>query len=490
MAPRTSALLQIVADSGIAPLRTIGQGNQQPRALRSLARIIDAGLCHRCGTCIGICPTGVLGRSADEYPAVVNYSACTDCDLCVKTCPGDEFNVQEQQMGLFGRTTTETDTHGVFEEGVVSYATDPKIRERSTSGGLITAMLLDMLRNKEIDGALVIVSDDKELWRGKPIIARSEDEILGAMKSKYAISPTNSALSEIRELPGRYALVGLPCQIHGFRKAAELDARLKERVVLTFGLFCHAAIEHEGMRTVYDSLGPIKSRVRRFISRIGKHPGTPHVELDDGSLVPVYFPNAKGYRPSSIEVINILYRLFTPERCLTCFDATSEFADIAVGDPWMAPPDKSVDFYQGWSYALIRTKVGQAAYQKSLERGAFKSHTLTRREALACNSLMSNEKRWRAFRVIETLKRQGRAVPSYFGFEHRFPRHSGKQFVETELHMLSHVFCYLPSLRVPVLRFFLGPVGYWLFYLNSLRRRLRNFVRDTKERVRRSIWGR
>lgn len=486
-----SALLQIIQDhQPPKPLVALGDSTNQPRALRSLARIIESGLCHRCGTCIGICPTGVLGRSSEEYPIVTNFSACTDCDLCVKTCPGDEFEVVEFQRNLFGQELSETNTHGVFKEGVLAYAVDPKIREGSTSGGLITGMLLDLLASREIDGALLIVSDDKELWKGRPIIARTPDEIRSAMKSKYAISPTNAALAEIKEIPGRYALVGLPCQIHGFRKAAELDSRLKERVVLTFGLFCHAAIEHEGMRTVYESLGELRGRVKKFVSRIGKHPGTPYVELDDGSLVPVYFPKARGYRPTSIEVINVLYRLFTPERCLTCFDATSEFADIAVGDPWMAPPDKSVNFYEGWSFALVRTAAGQQAFQRSVDRGAIVSHSLTTRETLACNSIMATEKRWRSFRVIETLKRQGRSVPSYFGFEHRFPRHSGRQFIETELHMLSHVFCYLPQYRKVVLKFFLGPLGYGLFYLNSLRRALRNLIRDSKESLRRRLWGR
>ncbi|MCB0320507.1 MAG: 4Fe-4S binding protein, partial [Bdellovibrionales bacterium] len=49
--------------------------SEQPRALRTLSRIIDGGLCHRCGSCVGICPTGVLALDSEEFPSVKALSA-------------------------------------------------------------------------------------------------------------------------------------------------------------------------------------------------------------------------------------------------------------------------------------------------------------------------------------------------------------------------------------------------------------------------------
>jgi coenzyme F420 hydrogenase subunit beta len=331
------------------------------------------------------------------------------------------------------------------------------------------------------------VSDDKVLWKGRPIIARTRGELLDSMKSKYAIAPTNSVFSEIRELPGRYALVGLPCQIHGFIKAAALDDRIRERVVLTIGLFCHAAIEHDAYGVLWDSLGTRGTQAKRFISRIGKHPGTPYIEQRDGSLHPVYFGDAKGYRPTSIEMINILYRLFTPRRCLSCFDATGEFADIAVGDPWMAPPENDVDFYDGWSFALVRSERASAMVDRLAAHGGISVVEVTRAEAQACNKLMAGEKRWRAFRVIETLRRQGRPIPEY---RMDSPRHSFGHFVKTEIHMLTHLFCFVPKYRSAVLRFMLSKGGYRLLWVNHKRRAFRFWRRDTWARISRALWGR
>ena len=464
--------------------------SEQPRALRSLAKIVDGGLCHRCGSCIGICPTGVLGLSSEEYPEVQNLSACTDCDLCVKVCPGDEFNYRKAYEEFTGTSPNLKNTHGYFEKAVIAHTNDSALRENSTSGGLITAILLDLLESKKIDGAVVIASDEEHLWKGKPIVARTKEDILKATKSKYAISPTNSVFSEILNQPGRYALVGLPCQLHGFHKAAKLDKRLDERVVLTLGLFCHAAIEHEAFRIIWESLGEKASRAKRFVSRIGKHPGAPHIELDDGTLHPVYFGDKRGYKPSSMEVINILYRLYTPERCLTCFDALAEFADISVGDPWMAPPDDDVDFYKGWSFALLRSERGVEAFNDIASAGGITYKDLTNKEAHSCNTHMATEKRWRSFRVIETHRRQGKPIPSYGDPTEHLPRHNGLQFLGTEINMLTHIFCFLPRQRARLLKFFLGSGGYYLFWLNNKRRTLKFWFRDTFALIKRKLLGR
>lgn len=457
-----------------------------PRALKSLAKIIEEDLCHRCGSCVGICPTGVLGLDEEEYPRVKNLAACTDCDLCVKVCPGDEFPHDSLSQQLYGYIPDHQDTHGHFEGAYLTHATDPHIRASGTSGGVVTALLMYLLEQNIIDGALVVGSDEQEKWKGKPQIVRTPEEIFASIKSKYAISPTNIGFEEIREVPGRYAIVGLPCQIHGFHNAARLDRRLKDRVILTIGLFCHAAIEHEPMSMLWERLGDTRQQVKRFISRVGKHPGTPHLELEDGTLQPLYFPEANGYRPSSMEILNFFYRLYTPARCLTCYDGTAEFADIAVGDPWLPRPANSISFRDGYSFVLARSSRGVAALRTARRAGILEWQKLDPEIARTCNSMMSEEKRWRAFRVIETYRRQGKAVPTY-GFS--IPRPTGKQFILTELNILSHMLCFMKRGRRKVFRFLFTPMGYRVLWLNHHRREFRVVRQNFFARVMRKIRG-
>ncbi len=457
-----------------------------PRALRTLAHIIDNDLCHRCGSCVGICPTDVLAVDDEEYPVVKNLGACTDCDLCVKVCPGDEFDAVSVAKQMFGEFPDPKDMHGHFKAAYLAYATDPQVRERSTSGGLVTALLLSLLRRGIIDGAVVIGSHETELWKGVPIIARTEDAIREATKAKYAISPTNVVFKEIREIPGSYAVVGLPCQIHGFHNAARLDKRLKERVKVTIGLFCHAAIEHEPMKKIWADTGQHGQAASKFISRYGKHSGTPHLEFPDGSVRPVYFPNAKSFRPSSMEIINVLYRLYTPPRCLTCYDATSEFADIAVGDPWMPRPSDKINFFDGYTFTFARTECGDKLLQDASEAGDLELIGLRRKTAKTANIAMGVEKRHRAFRLIETRRRQGYAVPFY---NFKIPRATGKEFVLTELNILSHIFCFVRPGRKAVMRLLFSPIGYGLLWLNHFRRVFRDWRRNSVAKAKRKLGG-
>ncbi len=450
----------------------------QPRALKTLARIVDGDLCHRCGSCVGICPTKVLSVSNEGFPEVENLSSCTDCDLCVQVCPGDEFSVPSLAKQLFEHVPELSDMHGHFEQAYLSYAQKHGIRENSTSGGAVTGLLISLLENKEIDGAVLVASDPETQWKGKPILARTKEEILSTMKSKYAIAPTNAVLDEVINTKGKYAVVGLPCQIHGLLKAKELNRKIKDRIVLTIGLFCHAAVEHDPMNEIWKGIDEkIKSRSKKFISRVGKHPGTPHLELDDGSTYPVYFPHAQKYRPNSMEILNILYRLYTPPRCMTCYDSTAEFADIAIGDPWMSPPDKSINFSEGYSFVLGRTKEGVKALELANQREDLKLVTLSPEHAKSSNTMMGTEKRGRAFRIIETRRRQGLPVPEY-GIE--IPKSKGKEFVLTEANIFTHFFCFLnwPKVKIGILKLFFSKFGYSLLWLNNKKRRFRDWRRD------------
>ncbi len=463
----------------VKPLRWgMKEAAEPPRALKALAKIVDGDLCHRCGSCVGICPTDVLGVDNSEYPVVKNLSACTDCDLCVKVCPGDKFDVEDVAKQMFGEVPDLSDMHGHIKGAYLSYSKDNEIRKKSTSGGLVTGLLISLLEQNVIDGAVVIAADPVEPWKGVPRIARSREEILAATKSKYAIAPTNIVLEEIRKKPGRYAAVGLPCQIHGFHKASKINPLIKERLVLTIGLFCHAAVEHEPMEMIWDNIDENKKDVEKFISRVGKHPGTPHLKLKDKSLQPVYFPKAKGYRPSSMEVINILYRLYTPARCLTCYDSTSEFADIAVGDPWMKSPSEDIDFQEGYSFTISRTDKGEEILQKVRETGDIHLSPLSKKHAQTSNTLMGEEKRWRAFRVIESRKRQGFPIPDY-GIE--IPKPTGKQLILTELNLLSHLFCFIKVGRKTILKLTFSKLGYFLLWLNNKKRNFRDWRRDSKK---------
>ena len=150
----------------------------------------------------------------------------------MKVCPGHEVDFKGLNLEIFGKEPEDI-LIGNYLNCYVGHATDYDIRYNSASGGLVTALLIFALEEGLIDGALVTrMKKDKPL-EPEPFIARTREEIIEARGSKYCPVPANVALREILEANEgeRFAVVGLPCHIHGMRRAQRVDARLKERVV-------------------------------------------------------------------------------------------------------------------------------------------------------------------------------------------------------------------------------------------------------------------
>lgn len=440
-----------------------------PQALVDLSKIINNDLCHRCGSCIGVCPTKVLGTDYQDFPIIEDLSACINCNLCVKVCPGADFDAPKYTEKLFGREVNVRDIHGYFEKVYLGYSMDPAERENATSGGVGTAVLSHLLSNGSIDGAVICRARDDEKWRGEPFIARTKEELIANAKPKYVFSPTNSILNVIANNPGRYAIVGTPCQVHGIRKASRYLKKLDNRIVLTIGIFCHATLAHETMRRMWQMLGGNDPQVARYISRYGKHPGTPYLEYKNKSKRPFFFPNKTEYRPNSTEILNFLYLLDTQPRCFTCYDHTSEFADISLGDPWMLPPE-NITFNDGYSFVLARTKRGLEALQNCEQQDKIKLHELDVTAAKTCNITPGSNKRWRAFYLINKNKNKQKPVPSYH-FE--LPRLSLKWSIKSRIDIFLHSASFRKGSKKHFLLFIFSPLGYSLLWLNNQRRRLR-----------------
>lgn len=158
--------------------------------------------------------------------------------MCLKVCPGHEVDFKAMNKFISGVENPDT-IIGHYNECYVGYSTNEKIRYNSSSGGLVTHFFLSALEYGLIDGALVTRMKHDNPLRPEPFIARSRDETLDAMGSKYCPVPANIALKEILKIPGKIWSCRLPCHIHGTRKAEMIKPLLAKRIVLHLGLVCN-----------------------------------------------------------------------------------------------------------------------------------------------------------------------------------------------------------------------------------------------------------
>ena len=296
-------------------------------------KVTEDSLCTRCGCCFSVCPQGCI--TLDRYPII--EEGCTSCGICTDICPGKRLaNLKKDRL------FTNAHFHeyvGWYRNAYTGYSTSTRIREKATSGGVVTSLLVCLLEKGIIDGALVVSLDDKEPWKTHYLLATSPEEIIKCAQTKYQITPLTVQLTSTTL--NKIAVVGLPCAIQGLRKAQEYSW-VKEKLYLLIGLFCWVNMEREATEFLLEKLRIHKNDVQSIEYRSGDYLGGFKVQVKNGEVTVL-----------GKEYYNILPLLFAAERCLYCPDFTSELADISVGDA------KFVQSEKGHTYVMTRSERGE-----------------------------------------------------------------------------------------------------------------------------------
>ena len=330
--------------------------------VQTIESVVKQGLCTGCGTCVSICPTKAITLTINMHQGIylpnVDSSKCNHCSLCYSSCPGESVNFRELSKKM--SPPLETSKHnsvllGSYLNCYVGYATDHDVRFDSSSGGLVTQLLLFALQEGLIDGALVTRMKKDNPLQPEPFIARTAEEISDASKSKYCPVPANIAFEEILEHDGKYAVVGLPCHIHGLRKAQELNKKLRERIVFSIAIFCSHGDNFFQTYSILNRLNINPKNVKRIDYRGKGWPGKLTIELKSGSRKEIPY----------IEYVELHEcGFFIPDRCLVCCDQVGELADFSCGDAWL--PDFSADL-AGTSLLISKNRESQKILKLRLE---------------------------------------------------------------------------------------------------------------------------
>jgi coenzyme F420 hydrogenase subunit beta len=308
--------------------------------------------CNGCGTCVGICPLGALKIKNDpKWGCIVgkNEASCNNCNLCYQVCPvnfGKSAVLFESNIeNLIGGNV------GCFS----GYSTNEEIRYSSSSGGLVTQLLLYALESDLIDGALVTKMKKDSPLTPEPFIATTPQEIIEASKSKYCPVPVNVALKKILEKNGRFAVVGLPCHIAGVRKAEAINKKLRDRIVLHLGLFCSHSPSYAATKLFIERMNIEVSSVSKISYRGNGWPGCLRITLKDAKVFSI---------PLNVFWDFLGMNFLASEGCLICCDALNELSDISFGDAWLP------EFFEdkvGTSIIIARNKVGESLLKNSMK---------------------------------------------------------------------------------------------------------------------------
>jgi coenzyme F420 hydrogenase subunit beta len=317
--------------------------------------VIQEGLCGRCGGCVSFCTAdriGALEVGGDGFTKYSDQEKCLECGLCYFVCPQTKVLDNEMKEKFGWRAAS-----GHYENLFSVRATDKEVLNAATDGGFVTSLLLNMLENNKIDGA--VVSQKIGTFARKPVVATTRESLIDAAGSQFSESPqleemgvaysscvpVVQAIQDFKSRPlHKIAVVGTPCQINAVRKMQVLGIVPSDHIVFTVGLFCMQCFDLDDLMK------------KKFAQ---KH----NINLDDivkmnikedfilqmKSGITVHFP---------LEEIEMIAR----KACLACQYFANEFADVSVGG--LGSPE-------GYTTLMVRSILG-----KQMVSDAFSSRAI------------------------------------------------------------------------------------------------------------------
>jgi len=439
------------------------------KPIKEIEKIVKEGLCLRCGTCVGICPKDAIILNEDYYPYCPDYEICNDCGLCLEVCPGIEVNLPEIVKQTFGEIDYDYYSNGFFIKPYIGKTTNENILERASSGGVVTQILDSLLSENIIQGAIVTISDPEKPWKAKPILAQKSDEILESAQSKYSVSPVNSLLKEVENFDGKLAYVGLPCHIHGLKKAISLKRKLEDKIHIIIGIFCSTNVEEMSTRDMLWASKIQEKDVEKIEFRKGSWPGKIGVKLKNGTQKDLHHLS---YKEGAFV---FLMRLYPCNRCLYCIDASSEFADISVGDPWIKDEKGNYKYNDGWSVVIERTNKGKEvlSYIKSKNKLILKQ--IPENELFKSNkTVLYNKKKTNLIRLDRT-KKMGKMVPNY---HIKLPDFTTKDSINERFYALTLIFRKSRFFQRLIVKILASRFGLILIYLKRI---IKNLIKTKRQ---------
>ncbi len=309
-------------------------------------------LCLSCEICAAVCPQKAITMefSHGQFLPKIDKKKCNHCGLCLQLCPGIDllsFKDKKNSAKSLARYT--------------GFAKDLKIRKKSTSGGLITAIITKLIKEKEFATAFVLKQSTLEDKPPRLQPVSQQKDILAAAGSKYFPSSVYQIIKKLQKKDKKkYIIVGTPCQFLGIRKFINYFKTPQEHL-LFLGLFCDKNLNFNFLKYLEKNYKKGKEKLSQIEFRSKEKNGWP------GGLKLTFNSGRKLFIDREVRIF--LKQFFQLNRCFFCFDKLNRLSDISFGDCYVKTKANCL----GVSSIIVRTKKGERMLKKcspvlSLER--------------------------------------------------------------------------------------------------------------------------
>jgi coenzyme F420 hydrogenase subunit beta len=372
--------------------------------IQNLKDVVDWGLCTGCGACSYSCSRGGISLvNIDDIGIRPQFSSslCAECTKCLSICPGYTVDVTPKMLPV--AEPSEGDyAFGASLEILEGHATDPEIRFRASSGGVLTALALYCLEKESMDFVLHTGTDEEVPWMNKTVMSRTRRELLSRSGSRYAPASPCEGLMAIEESEGPCVFIGKPCDAAAVSMLREDRPKLDRNLGLVLSFFCAGTPSTEGTLDLARSLDVPQGQIRSVRYRGEGWPGLfKIITKDEGSERSLSYTRSWGKLTS-----------YRPLRCNLCPDGLGRLADISCGDAWENASDSG---NPGLSLVIVRTARGKRILQGAIAANYVQLRPATTSDVFTAQKNLLN-RRTEIFGRLLGLKLFGIPLPRFVGF--------------------------------------------------------------------------
>lgn len=336
-----------------------------------LRKVVDGGYCIGCGGCAAL--DGRIRMAFDEMrrlQAVLPEDGGTSA--AAAACPFADGTADEDRIAAETFTAPDIREDGRIGRHLATFGgwvTEDDFRARASSGGIGSWMQAELLREGLVDAVLDVTAvpvapGDAPLFRFA--VATTVEAVRDNAKTRYYPVEMSGVIAHMRDNPGRYAVIGVPCFAKAMRLVARQDPVIAERLHVVLAIVCghlKSAAFAEAiawqMGIPPDGLTGIDFRAK-LAERPASRYGATVTGLRDGKTVEITRPM------EGLAGANWGHGLFKFKGCEFCDDVLGETADAVVGDAWL--PAYEAD-PKGANVVVVRTPLMLELIRKGGEEG-------------------------------------------------------------------------------------------------------------------------
>jgi len=182
-------------------------------------------LCLSCEICMSVCPENAISmefKSGRIFP-VINEDICTDCGICRQFCPG--IDIDQECLNMDKNLTDYI--AGNYLDCYSGYRRDTNIRLNSTSGGIITSLLIRLINKGEYESAFICNFKKFDPKGTRLIKTNREKVIIESSRSKYIPASVFNIIEELKDYKGeKFIVVATPCMTAAIKKYTQNNPHL------------------------------------------------------------------------------------------------------------------------------------------------------------------------------------------------------------------------------------------------------------------------